>query len=121
MKEQLKSKVLAAVVGNIHSPKIGRAKFSSDHGTIQIRFCRRNEKSPAIYKYNINRNTLSADFELWICGTADHWYLMPMKFIREIYGDPETYQDWHHPGIKVVSVKTEKHSVMHGTGGNPRI
>ncbi len=82
MKEQVKSKVLAAVVGNIHSPKIGIAKFLSDHGIIHVRFCRTDEKSPATYKFNINRNTLSADFELWICGIADHWYLMPMKFIH---------------------------------------
>lgn len=43
------------------------------------------------FPFNINPNTLTADFEVWICGSENTFYTVPIKTIKEIYNDPDTY------------------------------
>ena len=90
----------------------GRAKFKVSAGVVHIRFCSTNSSNSKQYKFNINKNTLSADFELWICGSKERWYLLPMDLIREIHQHPDAYDDNQHPGLTVVSVYSDSDEVM---------
>jgi len=74
-------------------------------------------RAPDKYKFNINPNTLSADYELWVCGSADIYYLMPISVMREIYENPNTYTDNTHPEIRVVSVDAYSHFATFASGG----
>jgi len=95
----------------------GRAKVRIGRSLLHIRYCSPNPNALARYKFNINPNTLSADYELWICGSAAVYYLMPMSFIQSIYDNPGTYVDRAHPEIRVVSVDADAHSVTYACGG----
>jgi len=54
---------------------------------------------------------------LWICGDQETYYLTPIEIIKKIYTDPDAYQDYHHEGIKVVSIDTDSNYVMYARGG----
>jgi len=54
---------------------------------------------------------------LWICGDEETYFLIPIEIIKDIYADPDTYQDYHHEGIKVVSIDTDKNYVQYARGG----
>lgn len=95
----------------------GRAKFKVRAGVVHIRFCSANSSNSEQYKFNINKNTLSADFELWICGSKENWYLLPMDLIREMHQHPDAYEDYQHPGLTVVSVYSDTDEVMFARGG----
>ena len=69
------------------------------------------------YKFNINHNTLSADFEVWICGSSDQYFLIPIDIIKQIYLYRGTYIDYHHPEIRVVSVNTQTSQATYARGG----
>ena len=90
----------------------GRATYSVNNKKVHVRYC-----SPPRYRFNINPNTLRADYELWICGSEEYYYLIPIKVIRGIYNDPMTYPDRHHPEIRVVSVDINSDKVIFGSGG----
>lgn len=89
----------------------GRSIVTDGKQEIHIRYC-----PPPTYKFNINPNTLRADHELWICGSQNLWYLIPMIEIDRIYNDPLGYQDNHHPNIRVVSVYDNRDEVMYAKG-----
>ncbi len=95
----------------------GNAKVRIGNSIIHVRFCSRNKAAPGKFKFNINHNTLSADYELWVCGSAAIYYLMPIEFMRDIYNNPDTYIDRMHPEIRVVSVDTNIHTVTYASGG----
>lgn len=111
-----KSALLAIAKGSSVS-SLGKAKYRVGSSVVHVRFCSQNARAPERYKFNINPNTLSADYELWVCGTAAVYYLMPVSIMQKIYNDPNTYEDKHHPGIKVVSVDTASHTVTYASGG----
>jgi hypothetical protein len=115
MSEQIKRQVLQHIASGSPVSSAGRAKYRIQNSVVHVRFC--STSARASYKFNINPNTLSANYELWICGSADIYYLMPIDFLRSIYENPSAYVDHHHPEIRVVSVDTEKHSVTFATGG----
>lgn len=96
---------------------IGGSKYKLNQNTVHVRFCSVEKGRAAKFKYNINPNTLSADFELWVCGDASTYYLMPVALMQTIYGDSDTYVDHAHPEIRVVSVDTSSHNVNYGRGG----
>jgi len=96
---------------------IDRARFRIDKNIIHIRFCSTDKQSSPMYKFNINPNTLSADYEVWICGNSYIYYLIPINTISRIYNDPESYVDRRHPEIRVVSVNVEKNTVTYARGG----
>jgi hypothetical protein len=99
---------------------IGRSKYKLNQKTVHVRFCTEEKGRSTKFKYNINPNSLSADFELWVCGSASTYYLMPVELMQAIYKDPDTYIDRAHPEIRVVSVDTSSHKVNYARGGKFR-
>ena len=95
----------------------GRAKWRIGGAVVHVRYCSPNPAVANRYKFNINPNTLSADYELWVCGSADTRYLMPISFLQGIYDRPDTYVDRTHPEIRVVSVDVDVHTVTFAAGG----
>jgi hypothetical protein len=95
----------------------GNAKVRIEKCVVHIRYCSPNANAPEKFKFNINPNTLSADYELWVCGSAAVFYLMPISLMQSIYDNPNTYVDRRHPEIRVVSVDTHLHTVTYATGG----
>ena len=112
-----KDAALTIVANGAPYISVGKSKFDVNGKVVHVRFCSTNARAPEKYKFNINPNTLSADYELWICGNADTHYLMPVSFMREIYDNPNTYVDRMHPEIRVVSVDTNVHAVTYASGG----
>ena len=96
---------------------IGLTKYRIDNNIIHIRFCSTDKLASSWYKFNINPNTLTADYEVWICGNPDIYYLIPIEIIHQIYNDPEAYIDRRHPEIHVVSVNIDRHTVTYAKGG----
>tara|TARA_R110000850_G_C9978433_1_gene465724 strand:+ start:1738 stop:2130 length:393 start_codon:yes stop_codon:yes gene_type:complete len=112
-----KLSALSAVANGASVSPIGKAKYRVGNDTVHVRFCSSSAAASDKYKFNINPNTLSADYELWVCGSATTYYLVPVSVMRDIYDNPNTYEDRHHPGIKVVSVDAASHTVTYATGG----
>jgi hypothetical protein len=112
-----KSAALARVAKGATVFFVGKAKVRIGKSVVHVRYCSSNATAPGKYKFNINPNTLSADYELWVCGSAEVYYLMPISFMRGIYDHPNAYVDRLHPEIRVVSVDTHAHTVTYATGG----
>lgn len=112
-----KNAALAKVANGAAITSAGNAKVRIGKLVVHVRYCSRNLNAPGKFKFNINPNTLSADHELWVCGSAVHYYLMPIAFMRGIYDNPDTYIDRMHPEIRVVSVDANTHTVTYASGG----
>ena len=117
MDDDVRYRVLKEIAGAIGYSTADQAKFRIGKSLEHTRFCSQNAAAPSKYKFNINPNTLSADYELWICGSSNSYYLIPISIMKQIYSDPEAYVDKHHPEIRVVSVDIEKHCVAYAKGG----
>ena len=115
--EETKRIVLDCISPGEDWVRIGRAKYRKGLHIIHIRYCSADRFGSSHYKFNINPNTLRAEFELWICGGSSCFYLMPMSFIKQLYDHPQAYEDYHHPDIKVVSVDIQTNEVMYARGG----
>jgi len=109
--------VLRKVAGNRSPAPLGHAKFRVGEWTVHTRFCGEDSSRPDKYKFNVNPNTLSADFELWMCGHSDCYYLMPIPLMRHMYDHPDAYPDRHHPAFRVVTVDSASRGVMYARGG----
>ena len=114
---QVKQATLQQIAGNSQVVFVGNAKARIESRVVHFRYCSENRAAPGKYKFNINPNTLSADFELWICGVPQHFYLMPISIVRGFYQHPEAYIDNHHPNIRIVSVDAEQHRATYARGG----
>ena len=96
---------------------VGRSKVRIGDAVVHVRFCSTNAAAPEKFKFNINPNSLSADFELWVCGDESQYYLAPITVIQQMHRHPESYPDRHHPNITVVSLDTSTHRVTYARGG----
>lgn len=112
-----KNAALAKVANGASIVSAGNAKVRIGEAVVHVRFCSQNLSAPGKFKFNINPNTLSADYELWVCGNAALYYFMPVAFMRGIYVNPDTYVDRKHPEIRVVSVDANAHTVTYAAGG----
>ena len=114
--EATKSRVLQTIAGSKTYTNIGKARYRVGGTEVHVRYKSKPSHGTS-YPYNINPNTLRADYELWVCGESDGWYLIPMREIRLIYKDPDAYVDRRHPDILVVTVDVASHTVVYGSGG----
>jgi hypothetical protein len=95
----------------------GRSKFLVNGIIVHVRYCSPSKTGSPLYKFNINPNTLTADYELWICGDVNNYYLIPRENIEQMYKDRDAYVDRHHEEIRVVSVNTENESATYARDG----
>lgn len=115
--DDAKQSAVRRIAANQPVVPLGRAKFRVGTSTVHVRFCSENRTSPTKYKFNINPNTLSADYELWICGEESRYYFAPTAVMTQMYNHPDSYPDRLHPEITVVSVDTVDHRVTYARGG----
>ena len=97
----------------------GRATYAVGSKRVHVRFCSADRSGSSKFKYNINPNTLASDFELWICGSADCYYLVPMSVISDLYSDPAAYPDRHHPEIRIVALDADTHALSYAAKRAP--
>jgi len=117
MSESVKVSVLNAIaIGRSVTP-LGHAKYRIAGWTVHVRFCSVNTKASAKFKFNLNPNTLSADYELWICGSPTRFYLMPRSTVLMMYEHPAAYIDRRHPEIRVVSLDVTDNAATFAAGG----
>src|SRR3990172_11623155 len=102
MNDEIKREVLNKVLSTDDWIYIGKDKYRFNNVVIHARFCSNNIRAPYKYKFNINPNTLRANYELWICGSPEIYYLLPNSIICEFYNSPNAYVDKRHPEIKIV-------------------
>ncbi len=72
------------------------------------------------YPFDINPNTLTADFEVWICGYQDRYYLVPSQLVQAIYNDPDSYVPRRRRDTRVVTINWWTHTVQYAKGGQSR-
>jgi hypothetical protein len=74
------------------------------------------------FPFNVSGTTLKADFELWICGHPQDYYLLPRAEVIAMYDDPDAYPDRHplYRKLKMVTTNIEKHRVLFAAGGKAR-
>jgi hypothetical protein len=113
----VKDEILRRVSSGQRWFPVGMAKFKVGNRLIHVRYCSADKSNSVRYKFNINPNSLVSDYELWICGDVDHYYLIPNPLIRDIYADPSAYPDKRHSEIRVVSVNAGSHIATYATGG----
>ncbi len=96
---------------------IGKTKWRVRTNVVHVRFRSSAKSKGTIFPYNINPNTMTADYKVWICGNAQVYYLFPISVMSTIYADPDTYFDHWHPDIRVAEVDTYSHRLLYGRGG----
>jgi len=105
-RDDIKMDVFASIAPGSPPMACGREIYRVRITSVHARYC---APGTGNYKFNINPNTLRADYELWICGNPKHWYLIPSDLLRQIYKHPAAYCDSHHSEIRVVSVNAGTH------------
>jgi hypothetical protein len=115
--DHIKHAVLKKILADEIWQPSGRSKFEAKGKIIHMRYCSPRRAGNPEYKFSINPNTLSADYEVWICGDENYYYLLPKDVIERMYNDPEAYVDRRHPEIRVVSVNASTDSATYARGG----
>lgn len=92
--------------------EIGRSKYRvGDGATIHVRLHRPIASSSRNFWFDLNPSSLSVDYDIWICGNASMFYVVPQDVIARLYDDPEHYRNKRHPQIHPVHVYVETHEV----------
>ncbi len=117
MTSSIKGRVLNEIAEGRPVAGGGRALYRVGSRRIHVRFCSTDRRKVSKYKFNIIPTTLSADYELWICGGADSYCLIPRRVVHDIYRHPSAYVDRRHPQLRVVSVDAAVHNAMFARGG----
>ena len=113
-KPELKNRVLQRIASGEAFHFVGKDKCRIGERTVHVRYRSGPKSGGTVFSCNINPNTLTADYEIWICGDAETYYLFPIKLMKDIYDDPATYVDATHPKIRVAEVDTASHRVLFG-------
>lgn len=116
--EQIKRNVLNTISDGNGWQKVsghGRSKWSVQDKIVHVKFRARAKAGGTIYSFNISPSSLDADFEVWICGTAESFYLIPTIEIEAIYNTPGTYIDSWHPDLCVVDINLSDHRVKYSS------
>ncbi len=114
--EHVKKAVLERLAAGRQISPLGKAKVRIGTAVVHVRFRARANRGGVVWLFNINPNTLTADYELWICGSPSIYYLVPKSTVSNIYDDPATYPDRSHREIKLANINSKTHWCAYGSG-----
>ena len=107
--------VLKKIAGTAVIKNIGKNKVEIDGYTIHYRLKNYDKSFSSKFPFNINLNSINADFELWICGSDSSYYLVPIEKIESMYWHPMAYVDKHHPNIRALTVNNWNDEVIYAS------
>ncbi len=114
----IKINALKLVAPNKPIKYIKNCNFDVDGTIIHTRY-KAKPSTGNKFPFNINENTLKADYELWVCGNSKDYYVIPKEIIAEMYFDPTSYPDHTHPDIRIVTIDLSTHAVVYRRAGGP--
>ena len=115
----LKENVLSRIAHGKQWKKVGvdrKEKWQVGDKIVHIRY-RARPLYGGVYSYGINPNSLEADYEVWICGDTEKYYLIPTNVIKMIYNHPDAYPDHTNPEIRVPYVHVGTHRCRYSPNG----
>ena len=65
------------------------------------------------YPFNINNAVLGADYEVYICGNSNLFYVIPIDIIRQVHSDPNAMADRHNPGYTIIHIRTDVNELLY--------
>lgn len=106
--------VLSAISSGLTATKIGKVTYEIQGQRYHIKMVTGNKDK---YPFNINKTVLASDYEVYICGSSDVYYVIPIDVIRMMHEDPSAMPDNTHPGYTIIDVHPDKNSINYGTHG----
>jgi hypothetical protein len=112
--QTVKTKVINRIANGMPVMSLPRWKYQSDNWyrvdgkLIHTRYISKNSEIFGIYASTLER----ADFEVWICGSEDHYYLIPIEVLRDEY--PSAFSDNRCPDHRLMHVDIYNHHVIYG-------
>jgi hypothetical protein len=104
--------VLRRLAGGRPVADIGNWKYRVGADTIvNVRINIPTASDRTKFYFDITPNGLSADYVVWICGTADVFYTVPHEVIARLYDDPGHYRNLRNPANHPVHLNSETHEV----------
>ena len=82
----------------------GKHKVNVAGKTIHWRKKSFPRKNPSKFPFNINPNSLSADYELFICGDEKNYFLLPKELVKMMNSHPNAYPDRRNPGYTIITI-----------------
>lgn len=92
---------------------LGKHKVMIGTSKIHYRFKSFPKANPDKFPFNINPNSVDAEFELFICGSEHKYYLIPIDILKMMYSHPNAYPDRHHPNIRVITIDSFRDKVTY--------
>ena len=114
---EIKQTVLQKVASGGTFIPLPKAKWRIGDSVVHVRYRSYPKSDGQSFAFNINPNTLSAEFELWICRDCEIYYFSPIVIMKKIYSDRDTYVDKTHPNIRIAEVNIRSHRILYGRGG----
>lgn len=99
---QVKMQVIRKIAGEKPFHQASNHKFRVTGFVIHVRFVSAPKNSSNSYTFDVYPNTLTADYEVWICEAENYYYLIPITKLREMY--PYAYGAKKHPEARLMSV-----------------
>ncbi|MGA2334668.1 MAG: hypothetical protein ABSG08_04775 [Terriglobales bacterium] len=113
--DQIKERTLDLIAHGRKRILVGRSLWKVDGVVVHVR-CVTQRQGNKRFRFNLNKNSLGADYELWICGTSGH-YLIPKSVIKTMHEHPFAYPDHTHQGLTVLQVNLKDHLAMYARPG----
>lgn len=107
---------LAEIAGGASVMRAGRHKFSVLGRIVHIRFSSGDILNRNRFQFVLYANALNADYELWVCGAATTYYLLPMGVARRIHEESKKYANNRKSEFWTVSIYINRHIVTYGAG-----
>lgn len=107
-----KTQVIKRIAGTLQISWLKDNKCKIGSWVVHVRECSNSKNDGYSYGFSVYESTLGADYEVWICGHRDCYYLIPMSKIREMC--PTAYRDKKH-GCPVMSVDVTTHRSIYSS------
>jgi len=101
-REKIKRWVLSEVFGSESFKPVGIATYGHEGIRVHVRHTWATVRCR--FWFDVNPNTVKADYELWICGMPSLWYLVPVSALVFMQGSPTAYRNTAREATTEVTV-----------------
>lgn len=109
-----RKKVLDKIADDDEYRQIGRVSYDIAGKIFHIKVVTGKKKN---YPFNINKTVLKADYEVYVCGTSELFFVIPISIVKKMHEDPNAMPDYRNKDYTVVVVKPLENKITYATKG----
>ena len=117
LSDQIKEQVVEVIARGDEFRQIGATTWLAREKKLHVLYSTGSSVNTKIYSFRVSPNALGADYVVFICGSAQIYYILSTSTIEKMFYHTDAIREFTYPEMRTIKIRPEDSLIVYTTDG----